>query len=727
MAQAATTLNLDGTWEYLPDPNGTLQYADLAARADWQTMAIPNNWHLAGLPDYAGIVWFRRHFDAPPELTARACWLRLEGVDYFAEVWLNGHLLGGHEGYFQPFELRASQHLVAGDNELVVRVEAPREEPGKVWPNAKRVIKGILSHHDCRPGAGNPEWGQSQCTGGIWNQVLLVSADRARILDTQVTTRLRPDNQASISITVELQNLADSWLYLEVSAVVRPANFAGEERIARRTLRLQPGTHRCHLVITEPDPHLWTTWDLGDSTPPALYMCAMTIALGARALDTRIVRFGIREVTVSDGWRWQVNGQELFIRGVNIIPTQWLAEYTPERIAHDIRLLREANVNCARVHAHVNRREFYDACDEAGILVWQDFALQWGYEESDEFTANAMAQIRDMVRLLYNHPSIALWCCHNEPTHNRHTLDPVLAAVAMQEDSTRAVVEASDFRQHPYPGWYYGDIHDFAGLPGAPFPTEFGAQALPGREELEAMLGANALWPTDAEGWKVWAYHDFQYDTTFNVARIARGSGIDEFIANSQRYQAQLLQRAIEHYRAARPRVTGMLMFMFVDCWPAITWSVLDYHRRPKLGYAALQRAYQPILPIIKVSRYEIEIGSLLFFDAILVVNDLPVTFEGARLALELRSATGTTSLGELPIDIPANQAQTLIIPWELIEQPSNVVGNNFGPIIERLSQLAPGDYTLVTQLFDAQNRPLSENRYELRFIAPVVPSRMIM
>jgi len=727
MAQAATTLDLNGTWEYLPDPNGMLQYTDLAARADWKTMAIPNNWHLGGLPDYVGVVWFRRRFNAPPELTGRTCWLRMEGVDYFADVWLNGHLLGTHEGYFQPFELRASQHLVAGDNELVVRVNAPREEPGAIWPNNKRIIKGIFGHHDCRPGGNNPEWGQSQGTGGIWNNVSLVSADRARITNTQITTHMRPDGQAAISVTIELQNLADSWLYVEANVVIRPANFAGEERSVRRAFRLQPGSHRCAFVITEPHPHLWTTWDLSDGTPPALYTCTTTLTIAGRPLDAQTTRFGLREVTISEGWRWHVNGQELFIRGVNIIPTQWLAEYTRERIAHDIQLLRGANINCVRVHAHVNRREFYDACDEAGILIWQDFTLQWGYDESDEFAANAVAQIRDMIRLHYNHPSIALWCCHNEPTHNRHTLDPLLATVAMQEDSSRAVVEASDFRQHPYPGWYYGDMHDFSGLPGAPLPTEFGAQALPVRETLETMLGENALWPTDAEGWKRWSYYNFQYDSTFNIARIPRGATIDEFIVNSQRYQARLLQYAIERYRAARPRITGTFMFMFVDCWPAITWAVVDYYRRPKLGYDAIRRAYQPILPIIKVNRTEIEIGSLLFFDEILIVNDLPIAIADARLVLELRAPDTTISLAEMSVDIGANQVQTVLTPWEMIEQPGNVVASNFGPVIERLMQIAPGDYTLVAQLFDAQNRPLSENRYELTFRAPVVATPLFL
>jgi beta-mannosidase len=171
-------------------------------------------------------------------------------------------------------------------------------------------------------------------------------------------------------------------------------------------------------------------------------------------------------------------------------------------------------------------------------------------------------------------------------------MDPFLAQVGRQEDSSRPVRPVAAFNEHLYEGWYSGDYWDYASLPGGPIISELGAQALPSVNEMAEMVGNS--WPPD---WKKLAYHDFQYDQTFHVARISMGNDWSVFVTNSQRYQAELLKFAIEHYRRAKYQKVGcFFQFMFMDCWPAVTWSVLSYDRKPKLGYHALERAYQPVL-----------------------------------------------------------------------------------------------------------------------------------
>ena len=113
--------------------------------------------------------------------------LRFHGVDYFADVWLNGRHLGRHEGYFAPFSFEVTD-LLRSDNELLVRVAAPKEAPGD-WPDRKRLIKGIFQHHDCRPGAWDPERGQDQGTGGIWNRVELEQVPDAYLASLRVDAR----------------------------------------------------------------------------------------------------------------------------------------------------------------------------------------------------------------------------------------------------------------------------------------------------------------------------------------------------------------------------------------------------------------------------------------------------------------------------------------------------------------------------------------------------------
>ena len=126
-------------------------------------------------------------------------------------------------------------------------------------------------------------------------------------------------------------------------------------------------------------------------------MCDLTVTVDAAgtASDERRVRTAFREVRVRE-WRWSINGEELFVMGTNLAPTRALpATATPDELARDISLAREANLDLVRIHAHVARPELYDAADAAGLLVWQDLPLQWGYARS--VRRSAVRQARDMV------------------------------------------------------------------------------------------------------------------------------------------------------------------------------------------------------------------------------------------------------------------------------------------------------------------------------------------
>ncbi|TET48908.1 MAG: beta-galactosidase [Anaerolineales bacterium] len=681
------TLLLDGTWSY--------------ETADGQKgeMDIPSNWHQAGLPNYAGIVTFRRSFQLDESWRGNRTTLRFLGVDYRAKVWLNGDLLGTHEGYFQPFGFDASGSLKVGENEVVVEVDSPNDPP-EIWPNAKTLVKGVLSHHDCRPGSWNPERGQDGNTGGIWNSVQLVRHSPAYLERVRVAPVLLPDGSARLRLTCRLSSRDNGEG--ERRLQVKPANFKGKVLKSSRPVSLTAGTQAVDAVLRIDKPSLWWPWDQGDQP---LYQAEVTLVVDGQPVDAVSERFGIRQIEIDEGWVFRINGRRFFPRGTNIIPAQWLSEYDEEKIATDVRLLREANVNFVRVHAHVNRDELYAACDEAGILVWQDFALQWSYEESDEFEQQAAGQMRDMIDWLYNHPSIVVWCCHNEPSVNRHTLDPLLEQVAREEDSTRYVDIASDYSYHPYPGWYFGRYEEFRGLPAAPFVNEFGAQALPNVETLREMFTPEQMWPPD---WEEWAWRDFQHLETFAIAGVEMGESIEEFVENSQQYQAQLLKFAIEHYRAAKyRRATGLFQFMFVEFWPSITWAVVDYYRRPKKGYEALKRAFQPVLPVIQTwRRVWVRGGRGGVRYAISVVNDLPRAFDGARVRTWVLDPSGKkVSEEEAQVDVPADG----------VKQASTDRAE--GMCFHVAADDPVGVYTVCASVHTANGELLGENSWTVRMM----------
>jgi beta-mannosidase len=159
---------LKGAWRYIA--NDDPHYSEPGFNdSSWSTIPIPLNWFLAGL-DHHGVVWFRRefHYRRHGEFFS----LHFDGVDYYSDVYLNGEHLGHHIGYFDPFEFDVTKTIRPGKNILAVRVDSPYEAPGPDgWHMRKRLIKGVLNHHDCRPGGGWEPIGQSYNTGGIWNRV----------------------------------------------------------------------------------------------------------------------------------------------------------------------------------------------------------------------------------------------------------------------------------------------------------------------------------------------------------------------------------------------------------------------------------------------------------------------------------------------------------------------------------------------------------------------------
>jgi len=183
-------VSLNGEWRYRQTGSELADYfsPDLDT-STWHTMTIPSNWYLAGL-NYHGVVWFRREFLADPSWRGRAVRLRFDGVDYFADVWLNGQSLGAHVGYFQPFAFDVAPYLnYGGLNVLAVRVESPYEEFGAAWPHRKTLIKGIFQHHDARPGGAWGRAGQEYNTGGIWNDVTLAVSDYVTVDDLHMQAR----------------------------------------------------------------------------------------------------------------------------------------------------------------------------------------------------------------------------------------------------------------------------------------------------------------------------------------------------------------------------------------------------------------------------------------------------------------------------------------------------------------------------------------------------------
>jgi beta-mannosidase len=636
-----------------------LRAADDAAGVGrvWTPVRVPGHWQLEkAFRGYEGYVLYRGRFEAPPREEAGVFLLRFDGVYYAARVWLNGVFLGAHEGYFSAFDFDCTDSLLDGENELLVEVYSPEERE----ENTRETIGGVWARWDGMDPDINP--------GGIYRDVTLVRGGPVRLRTVDVD--VRPSGKGRVEIDIRATQPAE----VEVSGEIRALGFEAPGAEFRRVVRVEAGETRVEESFLLPDPRLWWTWDRGEQH---LY----ELVLQGAGNEER-VRFGVRSVELHN-WHVILNGERVFMRGINYLPTDaYPARATEERLRADAGLVRDANMNAVRVHAHIAGEAFYRACDDLGVLVLQDFPLQWTHKRS--VLGPAIAQAREMARDLRHYPSVAVYLAHDEPFYvvppekwnvlalgrtvaevlsprwflwQRRVLGPAVAGAIHEVDDSRPVIEAAGHpftTNHLYFGWYYGQFRDLElavrVYPGfSRLPTEYGAQALPDPASLLEIWpeGQPPDWQTLIENYRLQFARMERY-VPWNGDRLA-------YVARTQAYQAEVLKHATELFRRREYRPTGgTFAFMLNDPAPAVSWSVVDWRRRPKAGYGALRDAMRPVLVCAKYPDAGYAEGAKLSLP-VYVVNDLARELGPLRWTWEVRVDGRTVADGAGETEIPAD------------------------------------------------------------------------
>lgn len=609
---AAWEQSLAGPWALRPVEAFAEAYPEDEA---WLAQALPAHWqeHPA-LRRHTGKVVYRKRFTLSEGPPAGRVFLRLPGVFYRHRVRLNGVLLGEGEGYFVPHEHEATGHFRA-DNELLIEVDCPAE--GKILE--KTMILGVFAHWDAMSHhAHNP--------GGIWLAPEWVVKGPVHVERAMVRLEAFEEAEASVALRMDLLLAEAQALRWRLRFV--PDNFEGEAVERTGELRLPAGHEGVQLHFGLSPYRLWWSHDLGF---PHLYRLELSLEdpeTGA-CLASWHGRTGLRTWAMED-FVGRLNGQRLYLKGSNSPPLDvQLGRVDAERAATDMRLAREAHMNFLRVHAHVDHPALYDAADEAGILLWQDFPMQWLYARS--VLPQALRQAQEMVRLLQLHPSIVLWCMHNEPLHvddtskepffrvlktywsllfswNRDVMGTQLVAAVRALDPVRTIVRASG--EIWLPGWLEGtDGHYYFGWYGSygpkrafdwwmklfkrnlRFVTEFGAQSFPNLEQARRFL------PEDLEGADfdfLNKHHLLQWDLMLRWLRLERHT-LAELVPKSQAYQSEIHRYYVDRLRHLKYRPNGgFLNFMYTDAHAGVSWSIVDHDRVPKASYHAYALALSP-------------------------------------------------------------------------------------------------------------------------------------
>lgn len=605
-------VNWEATW--MPLGEGEAEGLSKGGGEAWTPIPVPEQqWAEEGRT----AIWYRTVFPRP-DVDGRVI-LRVGGAFLGANVWLNGRFLGSHYGYFAPFGFDVTPYLRDG-NLLVICCETPIERD----LTRKRHVMGIFNDGDTRPYPSSawfslPEEYRWRVPIGIWAPVELEYTGPVVLQSAQIRPQIEAGDVGRVELIAHLRNLDGREMAGEVVFDLEPP--AGPPLRLRREVTLSGGSERTvQMGLTVMDVERWLPWRFGSQ---ALYTTRLTVVVRGRTSVRWDDRFGFRDALLHagpEGWEVTVRGRPMFVRGADYTPSLRLDQLSEETFATDLRVAREANLDLLRVRGAVLPNAFYRLCDEAGMLVIADFPLTRSYayhadaEETRFFEQAVRAQVPEMVGLLANRPSIALWVAHDDPpwieansalgdvhaVRQNYTIDQEVKATLESLDPTRPALAASgEFDQHLWLGWREGSWHHFADvLPR--FVSAFGAQALPpaGSPDWSAL---KTRWPVSGDDatWLFAGYQSPQW-AEHGIGLTEDYDSLEEYLDASHEYQAWLLSYAIDQFRMHKfEPCWGALVFTFVDPFGGVGFGLLDSSRNPRPALAAVREAFAPLRVII--------------------------------------------------------------------------------------------------------------------------------
>jgi beta-mannosidase len=622
------TLDLGGTWTLSDDAGEHRLPATVPGCVHTDLLAagrIPDpNWR----DNEAAIAWVHhrawtctRTFTCPPEMLARKrIWLACAGLDTVAVVSVNGTEVLRADNMYRTWEVDLRPVLRPGAN--TISVHFPRLVPlMQAEEAAHRVLYAQNVYHADFTGKSyirkmpcsfGWDWGLMAPTAGIWRSIAIQATDHGRIGRVRLTQRHTPGR---VVLVADVTHDGLGSIHL---------TCAGQTVVGRE--------------LTIDQPRLWWPNGLGDQS---LYDVRIELIEDGRVVDVHHRRIGLRTlelVQVADQWGesfgFAVNGLRFFAKGANWIPDDiFPSRISAERYRTRVAAAAEAGMNMLRVWGGgiYEAESFYDACDELGVLVWQDFMFSCSTYPTflPEFMANVRVEAEQQVNRLHHRACLALWCGNNEleqglvgETWTNRTMswadyaplfDRLLPEIVAAEDGTTPYWPCSPHsnlgNRYDHASDRCGDAHAwsvwFGGLDfeaqrtwNYRFMSEFGFQSFP-----EPATVASFTVPEDRNlTSRIMDYHQRSKSrgnkTIFSYVLewFRMPATYEDHLWQSQLTQALCIQYAAEHTRRMQPRTEGCLYWQLNDLWPAATWSSIDCFGRWKALQYLAKRFFAPIL-----------------------------------------------------------------------------------------------------------------------------------
>ena len=690
------TKNLGGKWKVM-QATGDDPLSAARKRTGWLEARVPGCVHLdlmeAGrMPDpfyglneldvqwVEGEDWlYSRGFRCPAGLLqAERVELVCEGLDTFATVFLNGRKVGRAEDMFHSWRWDVTGLLRSGQNRLLVFFESPKrvaralEKKHGPLPSSFESARPYVRKEQCATGF---DWAPRLNSCGIWRPIYLHAYEGARIADVYAPVDWSDAKRPVINLQVEV----DAVRAGEV-ALIAELGGAGSVETVEFGGRVKKGSNILRADIAVRDPQLW--WPAGQG-PQNLYDLRVGGAMDGKALDKRTMKTGLRRVELrrekdEDGESFVicVNDRPVFCKGANWVPADsFLPRLTHQRYEDLIGRAVRANMNMLRVWGGgiYETDEFYETCDRLGVMVWQDFMFACACypDKLDPFMDGVRSEAEENVQRLRNHPSLVLWCGNNENHLGCHSwwgkpegpwggkiYHELLPDVCKKLDPQRPYWPGSPYGgedpnstgvgdQHCWEVWHGWKSAEAYGDFGGRFVSEFGMQAPPSVETIHRYVPAAERHMQS----RTMTHHNKAELGTERLYRYLAEyfrvpADFEDCVYLMQLVQGEVVKVGVEHWRARKFRTAGTLFWQHNDCWPATSWSCVDYGGRPKALYYYAKRFFAPVLPVIAWRD-----GRL----SIIVVNDGPGPFRGT-LACGLIDVDGSDVwTSDVTAEVPAN------------------------------------------------------------------------
>ena len=629
-----------GSKEYLPASVPGSVYHDLVTNGRMEDPYFRDN-ELAALRIMEHDFEYVTTFDVENNVLKREqVLLHFDVIDTVADIYLNGEWLAHVENMHRTWEFPVKERLRNEANELKVVLHSPvkfireanEKDPILGCVDAMKGFPHLRKAH-CMFGW---DWGPRLPDAGIWRDVLLIGFDRAR-LDSVYITQKHADGRVTLYMDVDVERLGEEHL----------------RRFGRDDARLEGLS--CAVTLTDPQgrktvygqenmlagievekPQLW--WPNGYGEQP-LYEVEVTLQNDGDVLDVWKRRIGLRTMTMhiekdayGEQFCHEVNGIKIFAMGADYIPEDNILPYVTKERTYDLLLqAKNAHYNCIRVWGGGNYPydAFWDACDELGLVVWQDFMFACAvYNLTAEFEENITAEFVDNIKRIRHHASLGLWCGNNEmemfvlqgegwinrPSQKSDYVkmyEYILPKVLKEYDPNTFYWPAS-----PSSGGAFdapndenrGDVHYWDVWHGNKpiteyrkfyfrYVSEFGFQSFPSLKTCETF--------TLPEDRNIFSYvmekHQRNSSANGKIMNYMEQTflypgSFDTTLYASQLLQAEAIRYGVEHFRRNRGRCMGTVVWQLNDCWPVASWSSIDYCGRWKALHYYEKRCFAPVL-----------------------------------------------------------------------------------------------------------------------------------